>query len=33
MKKEMAEGTEEWSIEHRKLYANELKSLGIDLSS
>lgn len=31
MKKEMAEGTEEWSIEHRKLYANELKSLGIDL--
>jgi hypothetical protein len=33
MKKEMAEGTEEWAIEHRKLYANELKSLGIDLGS
>jgi hypothetical protein len=33
MKKEIAEGTEEWSIEHRKLYANELKSLGIDLGS
>jgi hypothetical protein len=33
MKKEMAEGTEEWSIEHRKLYANELKGLGIDLGN
>lgn len=33
MKKEIAEGTEEWAIEHRKLYANELKSLGIDLNS
>jgi hypothetical protein len=33
MKKEIAEGTEEWAIEHRKLYANELKSLGIDLNN
>ncbi len=33
MKKEMAEGTEEWSIEHRKLYASELKGLGIDLGN
>lgn len=33
MKKEIAEGTEEWSIEHRKFYANELKGLGIDLNN
>lgn len=31
-KKEIAEGSEEWDLLHRKYYAEELKKLGIDLS-
>jgi uncharacterized protein len=31
MKREIAEGTEEWDILHKRYYAEELKSLGIDL--
>jgi len=30
-KKEIPEGTEEWSLLHRRYYAEELKKLGIDL--
>lgn len=30
-KKEIPEGTEEWDILHKRYYAEELKSLGIDL--
>src|SRR6185312_13619450 len=32
-KKEIAEGTEEWELLHRRYYAEELKKLGIDLAS
>src|ERR1700693_1645875 len=32
-KKEIAEGTEEWDLLHRRYYAEELKKLGIDLAS
>jgi hypothetical protein len=31
-KREIAEGTEEWDILHKRYYAEELKKLGIDLS-
>jgi uncharacterized protein len=31
MKKEVPEGTEEWDLLHKRFYAEELKSLGIDL--
>ena len=31
-KKEIAEGTEEWDLLHRRYYAEELKKFGIDLS-
>ena len=31
-KKEIAEGSEEWDLLHRRYYAEELKKLGIDLS-
>jgi hypothetical protein len=31
-KREIAEGTEEWDLLHRRYYAEELKKLGIDLS-
>jgi hypothetical protein len=31
-KREIAEGTEEWDLLHRKYYSEELKKLGIDLS-
>jgi len=31
-KKEIAEGTEEWELLHRRYYAEELKKLGIDLT-
>ena len=31
LKKEVPEGTEEWDILHKRYYAEELKSLGIDL--
>jgi hypothetical protein len=31
MKREVPEGTEEWDLLHRRYYAEELKSLGIDL--
>ena len=31
-KKEIAEGTEEWDLLHRRYYAEELKKLGIDLT-
>lgn len=31
LKKEVPEGTEEWDIQHKRFYADELKSLGIDL--
>jgi hypothetical protein len=31
-KKEIAEGTEEWDLLHKRYYAEELKKLGIDLS-
>ncbi len=30
-KKEIAEGTEEWDLLHKRYYAEELKKLGIDL--
>ena len=30
-KREIAEGTEEWGLLHRRYYAEELKKLGIDL--
>ncbi|MCE5307900.1 MAG: DUF507 family protein [Acidobacteriales bacterium] len=30
-KREIAEGTEEWDLLHRRYYAEELKKLGIDL--
>src|SRR3954463_4899786 len=32
-KKEIAEGTEEWELLHKRYYAEELKKLGIDLAS
>jgi hypothetical protein len=32
LKKEVPEGTEEWDLLHKKYYAEELKSLGIDLA-
>src|SRR6266852_5225529 len=32
-KREIAEGTEEWDLLHRRYYAEELKKLGIDLAS
>jgi len=31
-KREIAEGTEEWELLHKRYYAEELKKLGIDLS-
>jgi hypothetical protein len=31
-KKEIAEGTEEWDLLHKRYYAEELKKLGIDMS-
>jgi hypothetical protein len=31
-KREIAEGSEEWDLLHRKYYSEELKKLGIDLS-
>jgi hypothetical protein len=31
-KKEIAEGTEEWDLLHRRYYAEELKKFGIDLA-
>jgi len=31
-KKEIAEGTEEWDLLHKRYYAEELKKLGIDLT-
>ena len=31
-KKEIAEGTEEWDLLHRRYYAEELKKFGIDLT-
>src|SRR6266403_1555218 len=31
-KREIAEGTEEWELLHRRYYAEELKKLGIDLA-
>jgi len=31
MKREVPEGTEEWDLLHKRYYADELKSLGIDL--
>ena len=31
-KREIAEGTEEWDLLHRRYYAEELKKLGIDLN-
>jgi hypothetical protein len=31
-KKDIAEGTEEWDLLHRRYYAEELKKLGIDLA-
>ena len=31
-KKEIAEGTEEWDLLHKRYYAEELKKLGIDLA-
>ncbi|MGQ9632747.1 MAG: DUF507 family protein [Bryobacteraceae bacterium] len=31
-KREIAEGTEEWDLLHRKYYSEELKKLGVDLS-
>ncbi|HPT27590.1 MAG TPA: DUF507 family protein [Bryobacteraceae bacterium] len=32
MKREVPEGTEEWDLLHKRYYADELKSLGIDLA-
>jgi len=32
-KREIAEGTEEFDLLHRRYYAEELKKLGIDLAS
>ena len=32
LKKEVAEGTEEWDLLHKRYYAEELKKLGIDLA-
>ena len=32
LKKEVPEGTEEWDLLHKRYYAEELKSLGIDLA-
>jgi len=32
-KREIAEGTEEWELLHKRYYAEELKKLGIDLDS
>jgi hypothetical protein len=32
-KREIAEGTEEWDLLHKRYYAEELKKLGIDLDS
>ena len=32
-KKEIAEGTEEWELLHKRYYAEELKKLGIDLAN
>ena len=32
LKREVAEGTEEWDLLHKRYYAEELKKLGIDLS-
>lgn len=31
-KREIAEGTEEWDLLHRRYYAEELKKLGVDLA-
>jgi uncharacterized protein len=31
-KREIQEGTEEWSLLHRRYYAEEMKKLGVDLS-
>ena len=31
-KREIAEGTEEWELLHKRYYAEELKKLGIDMS-
>jgi hypothetical protein len=33
MKREIAEGTEEWDLLHKRYYAEELKKLGIDLNA
>ena len=32
-KREIAEGTEEWDLLHKRYYAEEMKKLGIDLGS
>jgi hypothetical protein len=32
LKREVLEGTEEWDLLHKRFYAEELKSLGIDLA-
>ena len=31
-KREIAEGTEEWDLLHKRYYAEELKKLGIDMA-
>jgi uncharacterized protein len=31
-KRDIAEGTEEWELLHKRYYAEELKKLGIDMS-
>jgi hypothetical protein len=31
-KREIAEGTEEWDLLHRRYYAEELKKLGVDIT-
>jgi len=33
MKREIAEGTEEWDLLHKRYYAEELKKLGVDLNA
>jgi hypothetical protein len=32
LKKDVPEGSEEWDLLHKRYYAEELKSLGIDLA-
>jgi len=32
LKKDIPEGTEEWDLQHKRFYAEELKKLGIDLA-